>query len=477
MPSDHPLPKHRLRKMRLTWAARTTLAFVFAYFVFLAFLSPCPSSLPTLLNLPAFLPTNDPKAIVPPASCLSRSRIPFLTTYASLSHNIPRTLPPYLPYLHKALSISTTPSPLHSQITQPDTLTIQYSYQFPNDEKFTSHILSFLSTATPRPKAIHILSNHGHPSAARHLHDALQSKSYAPTTLHLLPDPQILSLLHAAPTVFVHRGPMAALSALCATTLYYTQDGLSPFIQENSYKWLLTPDAHQVPPGRVSPFRPILDGMGPVLPSTCRFEAFGHGDGEKIVCTNAQAFKRTECWVLSVGCNGKWSFEEAVVNRTRCSVHTFDCTGEWPVPERLRGRVTLHKYCLGSEDDAGTGFRSWETLVKIGGGGEARMPSLAKIDIEGYEYPVMGALLGIGDEGLLPQQVAMEVHASTGRKIGAPMVWNEEKKQFRASREVVEEFFGNMTSKGYRLVHRADNPFCPHCSEVTMLREDGLPTI
>lgn len=438
--------------------------------------SRCPSNIYDLVNLRAFLSLNQSTSSVrPPISCLSKSKVPFLTTYALLSANVADNLPPYLPYIQTALSIPQYHlSYRQSTLSKPRILTIQYSSGFPNDTIFSSHVLSALSTI--KPTAVYILTDPAYPSSSRHLELALQNKSYTSAILPV-PHQDMLHLIYKASIVFVHRGPLAALAALCVQNkLLYFHDGLNPYIEQNQYKWLLPADAYHVPLSQVSEMTRTLSAMGPVIPSTCKFEAFGHGDGQKIVCANAPAFTTSDCWVMSVGCDGRWDFEKDLVDKTDCRVHTFDCTGDWKVPRRISHKVKLHKFCLGPDDDEARRFMSWKSLIRIGGGEQEKMPTLTKMDIEGHEYPVIASLLANKDEDLFPQQLAVEVHARTRYKIQPPLVWEDESKHFRASPETMAEFFGNLSSKGYQLVHRADNPYCPHCSEVTLVRHDGMPT-
>lgn len=72
--------------------------------------------------------------------------------------------------------------------------------------------------------------------------------------------------------------------------------------------------------------------------------------------------------------------------------------------------------------------------------GVPRYPALAKMDIERSELAIIREMLILGKGEELPEQFAMEVH-----------------------------------SLGYKLVHRADNPYCTYCSEVTLVKNDRLP--
>lgn len=266
-------------------------------------------------------------------------------------------------------------------------------------------------------------------------------------------------LFHAARNLMVHRGDMAALAALvCDGTVFYT-DALDEYLKQNQFKWMLKDGRPAVDPEETVPTQ-MWRAMGPVQPTCCNFEGFGHGDGEKIVCANSKTFASNACWILSLGCQGKWSFERDIVKRTNCKIHTFDCTGTWPVPAELQGRVTLHKTCLGKDDDPREDFVGWNRVIAMGATkGARKMPALVKMDIEGYEFPVLQALLDRGHESVLPQQLAIEMHA------------------YKATPVFMSQLFDNFTRRGYSLVHRADNPWCAHCTEITVNRNMDLPDV
>lgn len=266
-------------------------------------------------------------------------------------------------------------------------------------------------------------------------------------------------LMHIAANLFVHRGSFAALGALvCDGTVFYTSE-MDDFMKHNQYKWMLKNGRTAVDVPDTVPLA-MWRAMGPVKPTCCRFEGFGHGDGEKILCANSKTFSGNACWILSLGCQGKWSFEKDVVKRTNCKIHTFDCTGSWPIPEELQGRVTLHKTCLGKDNDPREDYVGWNEIISLGATkGAKKMPALVKMDIEGSEFPVLEALLSKGHESMLPEQLAIEMHA------------------FKATPEVMSQLFTNLTTRGYSMTHRADNPWCAHCTEITVNRNSDLPDV
>lgn len=78
------------------------------------------------------------------------------------------------------------------------------------------------------------------------------------------------------------------------------------------------------------------------------------------------------CTIYSLGSNGDFSFERAMVKATPCEVHTFDCTVDRArVPARLHPRINFHRVCLGDADDvtddSGRKFMTLPTLARRNG--------------------------------------------------------------------------------------------------------------
>lgn len=268
-------------------------------------------------------------------------------------------------------------------------------------------------------------------------------------------------LMHIAANLLVHRGSLSALGALVNTGRSYYTDDLAEYMSENQFRWLVHNAEPAVDPPKPKRFAQELNMMGPVVPTCCNFQGFGVGDGEKIVCTNSKRFLKTPCWVLSVGCNNKWSFEESIVKNSECQVHTFDCTGKFTVPPHIRHRVTLHHLCLGVDGEKRDNYVGWDEMLRIGSEASNRklvVPALAKMDIEGAEFRVLNALLNRGDDAPLPEQLAVEIHVFSSWKNGMPF-----------------NLFERLKKRGYLFVHRADNPYCAKCSEVTLLHKSGVP--
>lgn len=265
----------------------------------------------------------------------------------------------------------------------------------------------------------------------------------------------------------------------------------------------------------------LTDGMGRVHESCCSFVPYGDGDGAKILCAEAlgrgvergisrkvdhegmldvrtslvsndasgtmsgpNSTAPVDCWVLSIGCGGRWGFEADIARRTTCAVHVFDCTGNFTVPPEMANRVRHDKLCVGPKGaDRSLGFRTWPELLDIGAtqaGLKKKTPPLAvKMDVEGWEFPVLYALAKeVADQSALPRQLVMEVHTYTHHPVGSPFKLGLFKPgRYGVDTQDVADLFGNLSSIGYTVVHRADNPYCGHCSEVTMLHRDAFPPI
>lgn len=283
-----------------------------------------------------------------------------------------------------------------------------------------------------------------------------------------------LLLSASAKHLMLHRGPHSALSGLLSLNQVYTGKTMADFANRDAFQWLLS-HHNRLPIRPRAPQRAHLDAMGPVVPSCCDLRGFGFGDGAKVMCANAASFPKPagtsskNCWVLSLGCGGKWSFEQGIVLRTDCHIHTFDCTRDFKVPKSLRDRVTLHKKCVGQRgSDRFDGFLGWKEmldLVRNSTPGLPRMPSTVKMDIEGWEVPVLDELIATRTK--LPEQIAMEIHNGHSTKYGRGF----------ADPEATRKWFAKMEEAGYRLVHRADNPYCEKCSEVTIVQAKALPVV
>lgn len=207
--------------------------------------------------------------------------------------------------------------------------------------------------------------------------------------------------------------------------------------------------------------------MGPIGPK-CKteIEKYGRGDEEKRACGLHKIVEipGIECVIFSLGSNNQWGFEEAIFQATTCRVETFDCTiahSSQP-PEAIRSRVRFHHVCIGDKDEIRPNkqqFLTWASLLLRTGLTQA--PTFLKMDIEGYEFPVLRSIIDSGVN--IPLQIAVEIHLDRleGGHFGNPNVASSELIAF------MEELyhFG-----GYALLDRHDNPHCPHCSEILLAK-------
>lgn len=215
-----------------------------------------------------------------------------------------------------------------------------------------------------------------------------------------------------------------------------------------------------------------FDMLGPIGPR-CRtpIESYGNGDEEKRACGLQQLQKlnqvstdtKHECVIYSIGSNNQWDFEVAIVQKTDCRVETFDCTvPNARPPEHVKHRVRFHPLCVSDADYEldGRKYVSWKTLNQITG--VPTQPTFLKMDIEGYEFPVLKSIV---DSGVfLPVQIAVEVH------IKDRMVGPKYDHRLVSSMELYA--FMNYLYKfgGYYLIDRNDNGNCAHCSEIVLAK-------
>ena len=219
----------------------------------------------------------------------------------------------------------------------------------------------------------------------------------------------------------------------------------------------------------------------PVPSRACKLETYGKGDGAKRLC-GLKRLPADQCTVLSIGSRGDIRFELDLIHRTNCSVEIFDCTvsrcgrrARWPAEMRT-GRVRYHSVCIDAQDRtedsslirtdwkhrgaAGKfAFRTYEAiLAKRQITGVAAM----KMDIEGFEYVVLGAMLRTRSAAL-PAQIAFELHWQTQM---TSLSWHHRAKTAGEIALLSRALY----DAGYRALSRADNTRCPHCSEFTVVR-------
>eukprot|EP00727_Mastigamoeba_balamuthi_P004664 m51a1_g14196 hypothetical protein (240) ;mRNA; r:114466-115185 len=179
------------------------------------------------------------------------------------------------------------------------------------------------------------------------------------------------------------------------------------------------------------------------------------GDGGKWVC-GMSAFSRPErgepCVVYSMGSNGHWDFEQAVLELSggRCEVHTFDKDYFEPPDARIK----FHKTFVGGRDDPATNTKSVATIMRELG--HSRV-SILKADIETQEFPVMQQ---IADMSPLPRfdVVLLEVH---GFQLG-----NDRAEGL----STIAQLIRNVEKLGLYMYHREANIGCSPCAEFGFAR-------
>ena len=208
--------------------------------------------------------------------------------------------------------------------------------------------------------------------------------------------------------------------------------------------------------------------VGPVGPKCRNIESFGTGDEEKRVCgLRRNNSMRSECTIFSIGSNNQWNFEESIFKTSECIVHVFDCTvarGVEP-PAYIRSRVTLYKVCIGDKDYTSKDskiFSTWESLLKLVG--MTKAPTFLKMDVEGWEYPVLRQIVNSGTH--LPLQIGFELHYHTLPNLG--LSWGGKRYKSPGELAVFMDFLYRYG--GYHLVDRNDNRYCGHCTELLVVR-------
>lgn len=241
--------------------------------------------------------------------------------------------------------------------------------------------------------------------------------------------------------------------------------------------------------GLFFPFAPLVNCNTSCIGGSC-------GDDEAKLMCGVNQLSEDGCIVYSIGGNNLWQFELDLLEQTQCEIHTFDCTGpisRFQKPDNPR--LHFHHVCIGTEHqpadvvlDKNSGecmFKHYSEgkVVKIQKCGEtwtlAEMQQrlghsridLFKIDTEGWEWPLFESWPLLSDRDasssiLLPMQILVEVHFKT-KFPELQKVKGET--QFKSAADLVHlnERFIRM---GYAVVSRKNNPFCGHCSELTLVR-------
>lgn len=264
-----------------------------------------------------------------------------------------------------------------------------------------------------------------------------------------------------------------------------------------------------------SPF----DALGPVGPK-CKgnITSFATGDNEKRFCVHElrddgvmdslpQGMKpATKPWQLhgrrlsrhslfSVGSNNHWRFEEAALaSGLFTRAHVFDCTlssTDTPknIPSTIKDRVRFYPVCLSSTSFlaknsvlrkgpktvnlTGRRYATYTELFNMTG--EKNPPALVKFDIEGWEWPVIPAML-TSPERLLPLQIGFELHIR-----GWPKRWHISPSEMAHGKTAkdVSSLMALLFRSGYLLIDRHDmlqsKQTSPHCSELLVARVCKTP--
>jgi hypothetical protein len=107
-------------------------------------------------------------------------------------------------------------------------------------------------------------------------------------------------------------------------------------------------------------------------------------------------------------------------------------------------------------------FLSWNSINKLTG--ITTQPTFLKMDIEGYEFPVLQSIINSGKQ--LPLQIAVEVHTHRMEHGRRRRDWHVPLLELYSFIQYLYRF------GGYYLIDRNDNPLCPHCSEILLAKLD-----
>ena len=221
-----------------------------------------------------------------------------------------------------------------------------------------------------------------------------------------------------------------------------------------------------------------FDSMGTCTSLSC---IGGHcsADASKIVCGMSHLSRLDSCTVYSIGGNNQWDFELDILEKTRCDVHTFDCTGpieRFTKPEN--DRLHFHHVCLGATSVNGSLAMNMPCTMGLCGDTwtlddmQSRLShdriDLLKIDIEGWEWPIFDRE-SIQDINL-PMQLLMEVHYCHECKGKLAIESGVQHNENMETAIDMARFQARLLMSGYVVINRDDNPACPHCTELTLLR-------
>ncbi|KAJ3333611.1 hypothetical protein HDU76_006101 [Blyttiomyces sp. JEL0837] len=130
-----------------------------------------------------------------------------------------------------------------------------------------------------------------------------------------------------------------------------------------------------------------------------------HPDGPKWMCPEYFETGSEQCVIFSVGSRGDFAFETSIKQFVgdRCKIYTFDCTGSWENPV-----TEFHPWCISGQNEVidGRVFKTLDTMMADVG---VTKIHLFKIDVDGFEWPIMDVMESAPVEAL-PKQMLIELH-------------------------------------------------------------------
>ncbi|KAG0205643.1 hypothetical protein BGX28_002759 [Mortierella sp. GBA30] len=193
-------------------------------------------------------------------------------------------------------------------------------------------------------------------------------------------------------------------------------------------------------------------------------------DGGKWVCGLSLLSKENtkKCVVYSMGVFDDSSFEAELLRVTNCEVFAFDGSVDGIVGE-AQGNPRMHfqKVFIGAEDKIDASGNTWKSLRTIMKEYGHEWIDLLKIDIEGYEYPTMTALMDSYD--VLPfSQLQIELHLHKPDMSGV-IEFDDFKKWFeRLEKHHLRPFMSELN-----LVATILFPNFVHCHEYSFINTAG----
>eukprot|EP01031_Cornospumella_fuschlensis_P028640 gene28640-34578_t len=216
------------------------------------------------------------------------------------------------------------------------------------------------------------------------------------------------------------------------------------------------------------------------IPDSCRLETMGTGDGEKHICMSVfppMSASSDSCSIVSIGSNNEYEYENDIFDHMPCEIHVFDCTVQHPTPPAKLAnspRFVFHKLCVGAADEKDKGVATWKTMAMLASHGASRPILSLKMDIEGWEFEALRQLADpeMTKLRLTPMQIAVEVHQMSLVRYNPPgyrRMGPHSPYCTVSSEQIRELVVTHMSSQGYLLADRNDNPLCDTCSEVVFL--------